>query len=287
MSIDLHIHSTMSDGTMSPTEIVALASKKGLKSVSITDHDTIAGVKEASAAGETYNVEVLSGVEFSVKHGGLSIHLLGYMFDPDNEDLSLSLKKLQRGRRERNEKIVDKLSQQGILIDMEVLKKISGPEQMGRPHFAGYLLKTGIVKTMDEAFEKYLGQNGSAYVSRFIYELNEAIDVLHKAGGLSFLAHPLSLSQNPIEFAASVNEMIAFGLDGIEAFYPTHSKKYRKQLVQLASEKGLLLSGGSDYHGAIRPGTTLAGGKNVYVPFRLVEEMKQTHSKRFNNSGEV
>jgi predicted metal-dependent phosphoesterase TrpH len=288
MSIDLHIHSTMSDGTMTPAEIVEFAAQKGLKAVSITDHDTIAGVKEALAAGLVCQVEVLSGVELSVKYGEYNVHLLGYMFDPENEMLTLALEKIQEGRRKRNDKIVEKLKKSGIDIDIKVLKEIAGPEQTGRPHFARYLFQKGYAATMDDAFDRYLGQGGQAYVSRLVYDFTDAVDIIHKAKGIAVLAHPVSLAKRTTDFAACIGEMVELGLDGIETYYPTHAKKFKKLLVQLASEKSLLLTGGSDYHGSIRPGTTLAGGKNVYVPYDVLEAMKEKYfSMHVNNPGEI
>ncbi|MCP3888235.1 MAG: PHP domain-containing protein [Desulfobulbaceae bacterium] len=274
MSIDLHIHTTMSDGTMSPAEVVKFASQKGLKAIAITDHDTASGVDEAKKTGGTVGVEVISGIELSVKNRGVNIHLLGYLFDENNSALQQALTTVQKGRAERNLKIIDKLRKMGLEVSFAEIESISGPGLMGRPHIAKLLVEKGYVKSMDEAFEKYLGVKGSGYVSRFVFQISEAIQLIKNAGGLAVLAHPYNLQQIDGGFHCFVAEMVKEGLDGIEAYYPTHSKKFRKELLQLARKESIIVTGGSDYHGSIRLGTTLAGGKNVSVPYDLLQRMK-------------
>ena len=274
MAVDLHTHTTYSDGSVSPKELVSLARKKGLSALAITDHDTVDGLQEGFAAGSAAGVEVISGVEVSAKEGEKTVHLLGYLFDPKCETLLECLLQLQRGREERNGLIVEKLAKQDIIVDEAELTEIAGPGLIGRPHFARLLLQMGLVKTMDEAFSVYLGRNGSAYVSRFSYSLEKMISVIHESGGIAVLAHPRQLNMGTAEFVAFLNRLARLGLDGIEAYYPTHSRQYRKLLHKLAEEKKLIVTGGSDYHGSVRPNTTLAGGKNMAVPDRVIVEMK-------------
>lgn len=275
MSIDLHIHSTMSDGTMSPVDLVDLAHKKGLSCIALTDHDTVAGYHGAKERGDAVGLDVIPGVEVSVTFEGLHMHLLGYLFDHEDENLVQCLQKLQGARDQRNSEILQKLQSQGITITGTELKAVSICGQTGRPHIARILMQNGIVRSMDEAFDRYLGRNGSAYCNRFAYDLKTGIEIIHKAGGIAVVAHPYNLIKNDMESGKLLTQLSKIGLDGIEAYYPTHSRKFRKQLIFLADKNGLLVTGGSDYHGTIRRGTTLAGGKGVSVPDELVAIMRR------------
>ena len=275
MSIDLHIHSTMSDGTMTPVEIVDLAHKKGLTCIALTDHDTLDGYQEAKKRGDAIGLDVISGIELSVSYGGLNVHLLGYLIDCKDAKLLLALDKLQGARVKRNRQILHNLGQQGISISEKELDDVSGTGQTGRPHIAKILVQKGAARSMDDAFEKYLGRDGSVYVSRFVYDIKEAIEIIHQAGGLAVVAHPYNLLKDDIETGSILMELKILGLDGVEAYYPAHSRKFRKQLISLADRNNLLLTGGSDYHGTIRRGTSLAGGKGVSVPVDIVEKMRK------------
>ncbi len=274
MSIDLHIHSTFSDGTMSPTELVELAKFKSLRAISITDHDTMAGVEEALAAGAEAEIEVIPGLEISVEHAGKFMHILGYYMDVKNPQLLKSLEVLQQGRAARNLKILEKLAESGIVITSEEVEKISQIGQTGRPHIAQAMLRQKKVKNMNEAFKKYLRKGECAYVSRFVYTAKEAIEIINGAGGLAVLAHPVQIDSTLQTLPLLLEELTAFGLSGIETYYPTHSTKVKKQLRKLATKYNLVLTGGSDYHGDIRANTSLAGGKRLNVPFELVGKMK-------------
>lgn len=285
MSIDLHIHSTTSDGTMSPVELVHYAHKKGLSAIAITDHDTIEGVDQALAAGRRIGLEVVPGIELSVKYSIHNVHLLGYLFDYEHKELHIALNQLQIGRVERNKEIIFKLNQLGLTLHLDELEKSAGSGQTGRPHIARLMVEKGFVQSMDEAFEKYLGQGGLAYTSRFIYEAKEAIGLIKQAGGIAVLAHPLQLDKSVDNLDIALHHLRDIGLDGIEVYYPNHTRPFRKRLIALAEKYSLLMTGGSDYHGNIRPGTTLAGGKNVSVPAHLLDDMKQrVRDNRQNNT---
>ena len=280
MSIDLHIHSTFSDGSMTPTELVRLARQRRLSAIAITDHDTTDGVDEATEAGRGAGLTVLSGVELSVKLESTTLHLLGYLFDHRQPEFLQALQSLQEGRLTRNRRILEALRQQGIEIELDELLEIAGPGQSGRPHIARLLIGKGVVRTMDEAFDVFLGQGGSAYVPRFIYSAAEAISLIHRAGGLAVLAHPQQLEKSGGNISRIVTTLHRQRLDGIEVYYPTHSRQFRKTLLRLAQQHDLLRTGGSDYHGAIRPGTTLAGGRNCAVPDQLLAEMYERLARR-------
>ncbi len=274
MSIDLHIHSTHSDGTLSPGKIVDLAKRKGLQAISLTDHDTVDGVTEAIDLCKGDGFEVISGVEIGAKYSGITIHVLGYLFDTANSNLNKAIKKLQNARNERNGHILFQLKKSGIDISDAELSAMSGIGQTGRPHVAKILLKKGIVKSIDEAFSRFLRKGAQAYVPRFLYTVEEVFDIIKQAGGIGVLAHPLQIQNGGLNLIKAIEHLTSLGMDGIETYYPTHSKKTRTALIRSAEECDLVLTGGSDYHGEIRPGTTLAGGKNVTVPYALLKDMK-------------
>lgn len=280
MSLDLHIHSTFSDGTLSPAEVVALARRKGLSAISLTDHDTVAGILPAIQAAEGHDLEVISGLEISVLHEGVALHILGYLIDTENPVLNRALGELQKGRDERNAKILQLLSDLGIEVTVEDLQRVSHTGQTGRPHIARVMVEKGVVPTILQAFEQYLGRGGKAYASRPVLNAVDALGILREAGGLAILAHPLQIDPTLEKLPALLNELLPLGLDGIEGYYPTHSAKARRKLRALAGKYGLLLTGGSDFHGDIRPGTTLAGGKNVQVPDELLQVMKERVGER-------
>lgn len=275
MSIDLHIHSTMSDGTLTPKEIVDLAYRKGLTAISLTDHDTVAGYVEAKTRGDEIGLEVISGVELSVRFENDHLHLLGYFVDCNNQVLLNGLRVLHEARMKRNSAILAKLADLGIVIQEKELANISKTGETGRPHIATILLQRGEVESMDQAFEQYLGRTGSAYESRFVYDLQQGIELIHGAGGLAVIAHPGNLLKDHVDESPVLKKLIHHAIDGVEVYYPTHSKQYRKQLLFLAKKYGLIVTGGSDYHGSVRKGTTLAGGKVVTVPAKILDDMRK------------
>lgn len=275
MSIDLHTHSWFSDGTKSPAELVQLAAKSGVTALAVTDHDTMDGVEEALSAGAEYGVEVVPGLEISVVHNKKSLHILGYYADSSNPELASALAALQGEREQRNTKIIEKLQSLGIDATVEELKKISGVGQTGRPHIAKLLMNHGVVRSMPQAFDEYLKKDAKAYVSRFAYSAEDAIELITGAGGLAVLAHPIQVDRSLNSLSTLLPVLKSYGLDGIETYYPTQSKKMRKRIRKFAEENELFLTGGSDYHGDIRPGTRLAGGNNVFVPPELLKKMHE------------
>ncbi|NOQ45772.1 MAG: PHP domain-containing protein [Desulfobulbaceae bacterium] len=266
MCVDLHTHSIYSDGTATPAEIVDLAAAKKLHAVSLTDHDTVAGVFEAVKQGRETGITVVPGLEVSAVHRTFSLHILGYGIDPTNLKLTNRLGELQDGRRERNRNILDKLQRLGISLTLDEVERFSHCGQTGRPHIAKLLMHKGIVKTMDQAFKNYLGRGKPAWSSRFCYSAAETIDIIHAAGGVAVLAHPGQLDPAMKVQPRLIAELVERGLDGLEIFYPTHTKKMKKRLLELAARYNLLATGGSDYHGANRSGKGLAGGRNPLCP---------------------
>ena len=275
MTIDLHVHSYFSDGTKSPAELVELASKTGVSAIALTDHDTMDGVPEAEAVSRKYDVEVIPGVEISVVHEDLVLHILGYYVDPLQKELAHALDTLQQARDRRNIKIIKKLQDLGIDTSLEELKAISGRGQTGRPHIAKILMNHGVVRSFSQAFDQYLAKGQKAYIGRFAYSAKEAISFITQAGGLAVLAHPIQIDKTLCTLNSLLPELRRYGLQGIETYYPSQKKKMQKRIRKFAESNGLFLTGGSDYHGDIRPGTRLAGGHNVYVPPALLDIMKQ------------
>lgn len=275
MSIDLHLHSIFSDGTHTPTELIGLAQSRGLTAVSVTDHDSIEGVAEAMTAGEEAGVEAVAGIELSVVFNDHHLHLLGYFFDHTDLEFQDKIAVLQDARSIRNKKIIAKLQGMGIDISEDEVEKVSSTGQTGRPHIAKVLVAKGVVRSMDEAFERYLKKGAGAYASRFVYNGAEAIEIIKKCGGLVVVAHPAQIVSGYQELQLLVGKLVDCGLDGLEVYYPTYSANTRKNLKKIAKRYDMVISGGSDFHGDVRPHTDLAGGKNVRVPEEILEEMRQ------------
>lgn len=280
MSIDLHIHSSYSDGSLSPDELVRLAHKKGLKAISLTDHDSVEGVEEAVHLGKGLGLEVVSGLELSVGYGQITVHLLGYGVDIWNNELFDALALVQKVRTVRNHGIVKKLNDLGIAITLEEVEALRVQGLTGRPHFAKLMVKKGVVRTIDEAFSRYLAFGAVAYVKREVLTIEEAIRKIHRAGGLAVLAHPSQVVKRGYNIEKVTRELVALELDGLEVYYPSHTRSFRKQLLSLVDKYNLIATGGSDYHGDIRPGTTLAGGSNVHVPLSVLTKLQTALEKK-------
>lgn len=259
--IDLHVHSKMSDGTLTPTEVVKLAYEKGLSAIALTDHDTVDGVEEAINAGKEYGVEVIPGVELSAEYKGSDLHILGLKVDIYNEEFARKVAVCRDSRYNRNLKMVEKLNEQGFSITWEEMLKRFGNITITRAHFAKYLIDEGYVASKEEAFSKYLEPGRPCYVSREKVTPKEAIDMILGAGGHPILAHPM-LYKMPLDRLESVIVMLKdYGLQGIEAVYSLNRPEDDSYLAKLAKRHGLYVTGGSDFHGEIKPHIALGTGK--------------------------
>jgi predicted metal-dependent phosphoesterase TrpH len=284
--IDLHTHSNASDGTLSPREVVRLAKERGLAAFALTDHDTIDGLAEALATGRELNLEVIPGVEISARHALGSMHILGYFLDYESELLASRLAVLKQARKDRNPQIIAKLNNLGIPITLEQVEAISGGGQVGRPHIAQALYQRGFVRSLQEAFDIYLGNNGRAYVSKFRFPPGEAIGMIRDAGGLAVLAHPFTLGLHTFDaLLPLLQELMDLGLAGVECYYPEHSADQQALYLSLARKLGLLITGGSDFHGDNKPEISL-GRINCqsHLTYDLVAAMK-AWLKRGNGAG--
>lgn len=286
--IDLHLHTTCSDGTFTPKELVQEAKKAGLSGIAITDHDTIEGVDEALAAGSKRGIEVLSGIEISAYLDEIPMHILGYGFRHQDASLQNDLKKIQKARSVRNDGILTRLNALGIDVTKNDLMRYSEVGQTGRPHFAKLLVEKKIVKTVDEAFYRYLRKGGRAYVERKRLMVSDAIAMITNAGGIAVLAHPLSIDQTMLTLPSIIREIKTFGLAGLEAYYPIYSLTIRQKLIKIAQELGLLITGGSDYHGAFRNEATLAAiNRKQKAPYELFLKLKDHLSRSIKSEHPV
>ncbi len=274
--VDLHTHSNASDGSLTPREVVRLAKDRGLVALALTDHDTIDGLEEAMAAGDEFGVEVIPGVEISAKHPGGSMHILGYFLDRRSRSLAERLAVLQQARKDRNPQIIAKLNALGIPLTLEQVAAISGGGQMGRPHIARALYEAGYVSSLQAAFDLYLNNRGKAYVGKFRFPPAEAIAMIREAGGIPVLAHPFTLNHHtPEELRALLSQLQNLGLQGVECYYPEHTPEQEAVYVRLAGELGLLVTGGSDFHGDNKPEVVL-GRVNIQakLTYELVAHLK-------------
>jgi len=285
--VDLHTHSTASDGSLPPREVVRLAQERGLAAIALTDHDTIDGLAEAVAAGGELGVEVIPGVEISARHNLGSMHILGFLLDYHSDLLAQRLAVLQQARKDRNPQIVAKLNALGIPITLAQVEHISGGGQMGRPHVARALYQGGYVRTLQEAFDIYLGNQGKAYVSKFRFPPAEAMAMIRDARGVPVLAHPFTLGlHTPGTLKPFLQELMALGLAGVECYYPEHSPDQEALYLSLARDLGLLITGGSDFHGNNKPEVDL-GRCNCqpHLTYDLVTAMKAWRRKEFGGGG--
>jgi predicted metal-dependent phosphoesterase TrpH len=279
--VDLHLHTTASDGVMSPSEIVRYAKAKGLQAIAITDHDTIEGLEEGLSEAERIDFEVIPGIEISAEHSPGSMHLLGFLLDIHYPLLNERLGYLQKARAERNPKIVERLNRLGIELTYEEVLKASGGGQVGRPHFAQVLLEKNYVRSYQEAFERFLRKGAPAYVDKFRFTAKEAIHFIKEAKGVAVLAHPNTLNVNGYsELENLILRLIKEGLKGIEVYYPEHSTLEVAQYKTLAARHGLLMTGGTDYHGIEKNGLDIGVGRGeMKLPYSMVERLKAARNQ--------
>jgi 3',5'-nucleoside bisphosphate phosphatase len=251
MRIDLHTHSNISDGTDSPTALVLAAVEAGLDVIALTDHDTFAGVAEAQEAAKRTGLKVLVGVEISTKYDGTSVHLLGYGCDPQAPALTEELARIRSARVDRVPRMVDRLQTAGIAITVqEVHEAAGGAIAVGRPHIADVLVAKGIVTDRREAFDEWVGTGKPGYAERYACPLEQAIGLVHGAGGVAVIAHPWSRGSGAVLTAPVIERLVLeHGLDGIEVDHQDHDERTRELLFHMGGRLGLVRTGSSDYHG--------------------------------------
>ncbi len=274
MAVDLHVHSAASDGTDAPAVVMAKADAAGLRAIALTDHDTLSGIAAARTAAVGLAIELVPGVELSVDHAGAKIHMLAYFVEPTPGPLQDRLAMLRAGRADRNVVIVERLNQLGYSLTMDDVLRHAGGDAVGRPHIADALVEAGYLDNRSEAFVSLLGDGGRAYVERTRLTATEAIRLTTESGGVTSIAHPLTINVDGPSLRAILEELRETGLSGIEAHYSEHPPAIRSQLAEVASDLGLVATGGSDYHGSGKPDLHIGSGRgDLTVPDTALEEL--------------
>lgn len=281
--VDLHVHSDKSDGSFTPAQLVDMAVEKGLCAFALTDHDTTAGVKEAVAAGEKKGIEVIPGIEFSTEYHGKDIHIVGLFIDEDAPAFQAHLDKFVNARVERNRKMCERLRQDGIDISYEKLLEAFPGSVITRGHYSRYLLEHGYVKSLPEAFDRYLGDHTKYFVPREKISPADAVRLILEVKGIPVLAHPMLYHMGTEALTQLIRTLKDAGLVGIEAIYSTHSAGEERQVRQLASRFGLLVSGGSDFHGKSKPKLEMGTGYGkLFIPEDVLISIKEKRKELFD-----
>lgn len=268
MSVDMHVHTSASDGTDSPQEVVKKAKGIGLRAIAITDHDTFDGIEPAVTAGQIEKIEIIPGIELGSEYNGEEIHILGYFLKTNNQELLEKLELFQATRITRMEKMIKKLREYGFSIDINKVLAISGTGTVGRPHLAAAMVDAGAVKAIAEAFDLYIGHGRPAYIPRFKLSPADAVRLIRRASGVPVLAHP-GLNKSVV----IIKELIDEGLAGLEVYHPAHSREQEHYYRRLANENGLLVTGGSDYHGPEHKAGFRLGARSV--PYETVKKLNK------------
>lgn len=283
--VDLHVHSTESDGTLTPEEVVLAAKEAGLSAFALTDHDTASGIAKAAPIAAECGIELVAGIELSTeyeiataKSQRKEVHIVGLYIDPAHPKLLAKTKEFRDCRDSRNAKIVEALQKEGFDITMEALTAENPDSVITRANIARYLYRHGAIKSVQEAFDKYIGDGCKCYVGRFKVTPVEAVRLIHEAGGVAILAHPLLYHMSNVTLQRLIDDLKEVGLDGIEAIYSTYTTGEEQFVKKLAAENDLLISGGSDFHGENKPAIHLGTGKgHLYIPYSVLEAIKKVH----------
>lgn len=273
--IDLHVHSTESDGTLTPEDLVAEAKKAGLAAFALTDHDTCQGVCKAMPLAASAGIELIPGIELSTDYHGKEVHIVGLYIDIENEQLLKKTAEYRKCRSERNALMVEALRKEGLSITMEELVAENPDCVITRANIARFLYEHGQIKSVREAFDRYIGDHCKCYVGRLKVASTDAVRLIKEAGGTAILAHPLLYGLSNTNLQKMIDELKPVGLDGLEAIYSTYTTREEQQMKRLARENGLLISGGSDFHGSNKPDIALGRGRgHLYIPYSVLETIK-------------
>ena len=274
--IDLHTHTHFSDGSFSPTALVELAHQQGLDILAITDHDTTDGLTEAMEAAQGLPLELVPGIELSTEFQGRETHMLGYFIDLSDPQFQARLERLRATRVDRIQHILERLHALKVEISLAEVEHVAGSGTIGRPHIAQVLIEKGYVKGMKEAFERFLGVRGTAYVRRVVPEAAEIMRWITDAGGIPILAHPYWEGLNADETVLSCRKLVEQGLRGLEVFYGAFSARQISLNLQLTRQFGLLVTGGSDFHGTFKPEISIGKGRgSLNVPSNLIDPLRE------------
>lgn len=274
--IDLHLHTTHSDGSLSPTEVLRLAHKAGVTALAITDHDIVTGVPEALAAGAELGIEIIPGVEISSRVGDSELHILGYCLHWQDPELNQRLAFLRESRHSRNPQIIERLRALGLDVTYEEVRALAGTDAVGRPHIARLLMNKKYVTSAKDAFDRYLADGRPAYVARELPNPADAIAWIRAAGGVAVLAHPTWAKVYGEGLTTLLTTLKAAGLGGIEVHYSTHTKRQTTEYLDLAKRLDLLVTGGSDFHGVTKPDIEVGTGRgDLKVSEKLLDPIKK------------
>jgi predicted metal-dependent phosphoesterase TrpH len=272
--IDLHTHSTCSDGSDPPTRIVELAAEAGCSAVALTDHDGLSGIDAARARAAELGVEFVAGCEVSCRFSPGTQHVLCYFAEPGEGPLQDQLERLRSDRDTRNDRLIARLNELDIPITEKMLREEAGDATLGRPHFAAVLVRLGAVESYQDAFDRLLAKGGPAYFPKAFIDAPTTIEAARGSGALAVLAHPLSLALEPAELERQVAELAEAGLAGMECWYGRYSPEERQGLVDIAHRYGLVATGGSDFHGTYKPDLSVGTGKgDLNVPESALAEL--------------
>lgn len=285
--IDLHVHSTESDGTLTPMEVIQAAKEAGLSALALTDHDTASGIAKATATAAACGIELIPGIELSTEYklpvakgDCKEIHIVGLYINPDNEQLQKKTKEFRDCRNSRNELMIQALQNEGFTITMEDVIAENPDSVITRANIARYLYEHGQIKSIAEAFAKYIGDGCKCYVGRFKITPMDAVKLIHEAGGIAILAHPLLYHLNSDTLQHLIDDLKEAGLDGIEAIYSTYTTGEEQLVKKIAAKNQLLISGGSDFHGANKPFIKLGKGRgHLYIPYSVLEDIKKAANR--------
>jgi hypothetical protein len=277
--IDLHMHSTFSDGTLTPEELIAAGKAVGLKAMALTDHDTTGGIARYLAAAEAAGIRAISGVEVSADPPAGTMHVLGYCVKPENITLKDHLKWIREGRDARNREILHKLNQLGIRITMEDVNRHVHEDVVARPHFAQALIEKGYAKDKRDAFDKYLARGKPAYTDRRRLTPEAVMSLIRGAGGVPSLAHPFSLKLGNSALKKELAKLRDVGLMGLECYYPEHTPDMQRDYLKIARELGLIATGGSDYHGVAGHSRLGVGYGSLSVPDDVVDRIEEARPR--------
>ncbi|MEJ6951421.1 PHP domain-containing protein [Natronospora cellulosivora (SeqCode)] len=273
MVADLHVHSIFSDGSYSPEQLVDMAIEKGLKAIALADHDTVEGVEKMIIAGKEKGIEVIPAIELSTYCDKAEIHILGYKIDYKADFFLEEVKRLFKIRQERAEKMVKKLNEIGVKISYLDVKELAGDKYIGRPHIAKALLHAGYINKIEEAFTKeYIANGGRAYVPKERIAPENAIELIHKAGGVAVLAHPYLVNKGDSFDREGIEKLRDIGLDGVEVYHSKHDQETSKYYKKIAEDLDLLITGGSDFHGETSPDVELGDIRINEESLRKVKE---------------
>ena len=279
--IDLHSHSTFSDGSLTPEQLVREAERARISALALTDHDSIIGLERFMAACSKSIVRGVPGVEISVdcNPSDATMHILGYFIDPANAQLNEHINRLRDGRQHRNEEILKRLNAMGLMLNMNEISAFAGENNVGRLHFAQALMARGYVRNTHEAFDKYLARGKSGYANRLRFKPIGGVEMIRQSGGIAVLAHPFTLNLGKQALADCVGKLAQAGLQGIEIYYPQHSPKMVRQYLDLAKQFHLIATGGTDFHGTPMPDIKLGRGFGALnVPNAVLEQLDALRS---------